>query len=306
VIEQQVLTETTSQDFNLAMRTAAKAALIFSLCFWSHALGASVSKLKVAICYPPENPPYVTLNTDGRFLGYDVDVWNRVYNNLRLRAMSSGDQAMMDLVGTESSPFIPMPFDHILVNLTSNNIDIGVCNVFVTADRAKTMDFSTPYIQTGIVAVTARQQEASFSVGEVLIQLVSSFNAWARLILLSLLYCGVFCAHLIWLSERGVNPAFHRSYGSGMIDGTWFALVTCSTVGYGDKVPATYLGKAIALSWIFLGTLLLCALYGAITSGLVVNDLAASQAVIKLEALPDDLKPYRLGTAMALAKRVGV
>lgn len=135
-------------------------------CFIHHVNGA-VSKLRIAICFPPENPPYEVRQPDGTFVGYDVDVWNHVYANLRTQAMLKEDAVMMDLVGTQSSAFIPMPFSHILTNITENRVDVGLCNVFVTPDRAKHMDFTAVYIQTGLVAVVRSRVAGSIPMSSV-------------------------------------------------------------------------------------------------------------------------------------------
>ncbi len=49
-------------------------------------------------------------------------------------------------------------------------------------------------------------------------------------------------AFLITVLERNINEQF-----STFLDGLWWALVTITTVGYGDKFPVTTAGKMIAL-----------------------------------------------------------
>lgn len=43
--------------------------------------------------------------------------------------------------------------------------------------------------------------------------------------------------HIFWLLEKSQNVLFADDYCDGIIDGMWYAIVTMSTVGYGDKVP---------------------------------------------------------------------
>ena len=49
---------------------------------------------------------------------------------------------------------------------------------------------------------------------------------------------------MIWLAERRQNSSqFPQAVLPGLANGMWFALVTLTTVGYGDKAPVTRVGK---------------------------------------------------------------
>ena len=54
-------------------------------------------------------------------------------------------------------------------------------------------------------------------------------------------------------------------FGS-VLDGIWWAIVTFSTTGYGDKVPITLTGRAVATLGIFFGIAATSALSGALAS----------------------------------------
>jgi len=61
-------------------------------------------------------------------------------------------------------------------------------------------------------------------------------------------------AHLVWGAERHNNSVqFPKSYIDGIDDSIWWAAVTVTTVGYGDKTPKTPLGRVIGLTWMFIG-----------------------------------------------------
>lgn len=64
--------------------------------------------------------------------------------------------------------------------------------------------------------------------------------------------------------ERGKNPAF-QNYG----DGLWWALVTVTTIGYGDKVPITTQGRFVGGAVILVGIGLVGLFMGKISSVLV-------------------------------------
>ncbi len=64
--------------------------------------------------------------------------------------------------------------------------------------------------------------------------------------------------------ERGENPAF-ENYG----DGLWWALVTVTTIGYGDKFPITTAGRLVGSAVILVGIGLVGLFMGKISAVLV-------------------------------------
>jgi voltage-gated potassium channel len=61
------------------------------------------------------------------------------------------------------------------------------------------------------------------------------------------------------------NPAKGSNINS-LQDGLWWAVVTMSTVGYGDKYPITTEGRAIAIVLMMLGPVFLGILYAGLTT----------------------------------------
>jgi voltage-gated potassium channel len=79
-------------------------------------------------------------------------------------------------------------------------------------------------------------------------------------------------AVLVWLLERGSNPNL-----SHFSESLWWAIVTVTTVGYGDITPITAMGRAVA-------AILMVAGIGTI--GLLASSLASVLVVKKDEELP--------------------
>jgi voltage-gated potassium channel len=66
---------------------------------------------------------------------------------------------------------------------------------------------------------------------------------------------------VMWLADSESFP----SIGSGM----WWAVQTVTTVGYGDAVPGTVVGKSIAAIVMLTGIAFISVLTAAITAGLI-------------------------------------
>lgn len=77
---------------------------------------------------------------------------------------------------------------------------------------------------------------------------------------------------------RLIEPSTFHSF----FDGIWWAIVTAATVGYGDVVPKTVIGKLVAISLIFVGTGVLSTYFSALSAA----------AVTKKNALLDGELPY--------------
>ncbi|MCK0167785.1 transporter substrate-binding domain-containing protein [Jannaschia sp. S6380] len=59
---------------------------------------------------------------------------------------------------------------------------------------------------------------------------------------------------IVWLIERRRNSEmFHKDAVHGLGDGFWWAGVTLTTIGYGDKAPVTFFGRAVAMFWMLTG-----------------------------------------------------
>ncbi len=82
--------------------------------------------------------------------------------------------------------------------------------------------------------------------------------------------------------ERGLNPAF-QDYG----DGLWWALVTVTTIGYGDKFPITIPGKLVGSAVILVGIGLVGLFMGKISAILVERRIREGRGLSDAKHLKD-------------------
>ncbi|XP_057315867.1 potassium voltage-gated channel subfamily A member 2-like isoform X2 [Hydractinia symbiolongicarpus] len=76
-------------------------------------------------------------------------------------------------------------------------------------------------------------------------------------------------AFIIWFVEVWRNKSnFPSSFITGFANGIWWSTITMSTVGYGDIVPKSLLGRLLSIMWIWLSVLLIACMTSTITNSL--------------------------------------
>ena len=83
-----------------------------------------------------------------------------------------------------------------------------------------------------------------------------------RTILAALIFFIFLFGYLFYVSEPDV-----RNLG----DGIWWALVTITTVGYGDIIPVTTLGRVVASSLMLLGLGLIATITAIVSAKFIQN-----------------------------------
>ncbi|XP_057307250.1 uncharacterized protein LOC130645313 [Hydractinia symbiolongicarpus] len=74
-----------------------------------------------------------------------------------------------------------------------------------------------------------------------------------------------FFGMVVWMIERFNNHQFSPSFFKGSGSGLWWSLVSMTTVGYGDIVPQSVLGRFVAICWLFIGVLIGCLMTATMT-----------------------------------------
>lgn len=214
-------------------------------------------------------PPFAMTGDDGEWEGIAVELWRYVARDLGLQF-----------------EFQEMPIAD-MVAATEQGKLIAVVTAIATADRERVMDLSHPYYNSGLaIAVPMGSSGSNWS------DLLGNLVSWALLrmvgVMLALL---LLAATLVWLFERRANPEqFHARPLQGIADGLWWAAVTLTTVGYGDKAPRTRSGRVVAVIWMFVAVVVIALFTAQVTSTLTVTSLSGRVRG------PADLPHVRVGT----------
>jgi polar amino acid transport system substrate-binding protein len=202
-------------------------------------------------------PPFVLRSDDGQWGGLSVDLWKQIAAELKLdfefREYDYDPLGLLDAV-------------------ERRQIDVAVAAIPVTLEGEARFDFSHPYFAAGLgIAVRTEPQRGMLGT-------LSSFLTYQLLGAIAGLFGLLLCVGaLVWLLERRQKPQhFDPRPVQGIGDGLWWAAVTMTTTGYGDKVPVGWGGRALALIWMFASIFLIALFSATLASSFVVNRLKPS------------------------------
>lgn len=233
----------------------------------------STAPLRVGIT---EVPPFVIADGKGDWEGISIDLW----------------RAIADRQGW-AYEWQVMPFSDLLGAVERGEVDVVVGALTMTSEREAVFDFSHPFYQTGLSIGVPHSPKQG------LLQSLKALFSWGFLSVigaLALLLLGVGFA--LWLLERRRNAEqFGGSNAEGIGAGFWWAAVTMTTVGYGDKAPVTLGGRLLALVWMFAGLIMVASFTAAITSSLTVSNL--QYQISGPQDLPGNTVATIAGTASA-------
>ncbi|XP_001634830.2 uncharacterized protein LOC5514656 [Nematostella vectensis] len=85
----------------------------------------------------------------------------------------------------------------------------------------------------------------------------------------------------IWALDTYKNPVeFPRSFPHGALEGCWWAFVTMTTVGYGDRAPKSHVGRVFGIVWITVGLAVCSFLTATLSSALTTTFVKQPESIM--------------------------
>lgn len=214
-------------------------------------------------------PPF-SMRDDGQWRGLSVELWKQV----------------ADRRGWEYQ-FVEYPsVSGMFTALEEGSIDLITSSISITSEREEAFDFAHPFLSSNL-AILARSNEENRWLRTARSFLSLPFLAAMGSLAFVLLIAGV----ALYFFERKANPEeFNEKPLPGLGDAFWWAAVTMTTVGYGDKSPKSLGGRLVALVWMFISVIILSTFTASI-----VSSLALPSTVQPIEGLAD-LRSQRVVT----------
>lgn len=214
-------------------------------------------------------PPFAMKSKDGAWSGIAIDLWT----------------ATADELGYTYT-YRDLSLEEMLSGLADGSVDVVVAALTTTAEREAAFDFSQPFFSSGL-GIAIVPDSGNLLTGILMRVFSMEFLQALAALMAVLLLVGAF----IWFLERKRNPEhFGGPTAKGLASGFWWAGVTMTTVGYGDKAPATAAGRLVGMVWMFASVISISAFTAAIASSLALEQLST-----RIHG-PEDLPGNRVGT----------
>jgi polar amino acid transport system substrate-binding protein len=187
-----------------------------------------------------------------------------------------------------------------LTALEKRQVDAVVGPTSISSQRARRFEFTQPYFQSSLSILAP-------VVNLTIWQRITPFFSKSFFVALGILVFFLFVVGtLFWLAEHGHEDSdFPAAPLPGIASGMWCAIVTMTTVGYGDIAPKTVAGRVIAASWMIISIVAATSLVAGIAGTLSLSSEPRRTIATAGELRGHGVAVISGSPAQAFAKRYG-
>lgn len=133
----------------------------------------------------------------------------------------------------------------------NNEVDILLGPITINEDRASLISFSQPYFDTEMAILAPVTEPTIWD------RISPIFSSTFLIAVLGFLLILTLVGFVFWLVEgRRFKEEYGEKIHQGIGSGVWLAIVTMTTVGYGDLAPKTTGGRVVMGSWMVISLIL--------------------------------------------------
>lgn len=196
-------------------------------------------------------PPFVIEDDEGNLSGITIELWEHIATEMDIDYRYE----IFDIAG-------------MLAGVENGSVYAGASALTITAEREEMVDFTHPFYVSGLGIATSYTPQGPWQA------FLAVFNPEFLFVVGLLMLLLLFWGALVWYFEhKGNEEEFGGSTAEGIGAGFWWAAVTMTTVGYGDKSPRTLGGRVVGFIWMFAAIILISFFTASIASSLTVTQL---------------------------------
>ena len=197
--------------------------------------------------------PFV-FEQQGQLTGFSIELWQEISRELNAKSKFNVEPSVND----------------ILEAVKSNQADLGIAAISITAERERDWDFSQPMFDAGLqILIPAQAADSGLTASIVSEVFTSAFLPIFGLVLITVIVTG----HLVWFFERRRSNSMlaNTSYFPGIFEAFWWAASTLATQA--DQMPRSAVARVVAVFWMFTAVAFIAYFTAAVTSSLTVQQL---------------------------------
>jgi polar amino acid transport system substrate-binding protein len=210
---------------------------------------AAIKALRVGVFL---EPPFVMDGAAG-LGGFAIDLWSKIATSLGWTWNYQQVSSIAEL----------------LDKLNKGQLDVGVTDLSITSERLRLVDFTHPYLDSGLQVMINEMHRGGFA--ELIRGLSEAghlqvFEAGALILL--------FASIVLTVYDRRTDPDFHRSWMMGLSE-SFYHVVSMATAGKADHRPVVggAAGNVLAALWLICGVTVVAYITSSITSVMTINKI---------------------------------
>ncbi|WP_139853847.1 transporter substrate-binding domain-containing protein [Aequorivita sinensis] len=196
--------------------------------------------------------------------GIVFDIWKEIAYDLQLK------YTFKEFPSTEEG----------IAATKNNEVDILIGPTTINKERAEEVSFSQPYYNTEMAILAPIIEQTFWDKVRPIFSKTFLYGVLGLLLVLSVV------GFLFWIVEgRKYKEDYGDKFYKGIGSGVWLAIVTMTTVGYGDYAPRTPAGRFVMGAWMIISLILATSFVAGIATTLSLTTVQQDKTITSIQHL---------------------